>query len=290
MKKWIVGAMVAVVSVGVFAAEKPMVEGAEPGKWTMDIEAAKKVAAEKKMPLLLNFTGSDWCGWCKLMDKQVFGEKEWQEYAAGNLLLVWIDFPKDKSLVPEKFVAANEKLSEEYGVRGYPTYIVLDDDGKSVLGQLGADREATPAKFIQGIKGLTINRASAIDALLAKMSGEEATNYRNARKTVESDSAELRRITEVFEKRSAELEDSIHKSEALMGELITKARLAALPEAKANIYKAKQAEIESIQAEMRTWMESGPERNDENMQKYRQWIDKVADIEREMVDLLTGGK
>ncbi len=45
------------------AAEAIQTEGAKVGHWTMDFEAAKKIAAEKNLPLLLNFTGSDWCGW-----------------------------------------------------------------------------------------------------------------------------------------------------------------------------------------------------------------------------------
>ena len=74
--------------------------GAELGKWTMDFDAAKTLAAEKEVPILINFTGSDWCGWCKLMDREVFSKAEWQQYAAESLVLVWIDFPRDKALVP----------------------------------------------------------------------------------------------------------------------------------------------------------------------------------------------
>ena len=51
------------------AADKVELEGASVGVWTMDFDAAVKLAGEKKLPLILNFTGSDWCGWCKLMDK-----------------------------------------------------------------------------------------------------------------------------------------------------------------------------------------------------------------------------
>ena len=58
------------------AGDKVQLEGAKLGHWTMDFDAATKLAAEKKVPLMLNFTGSDWCGWCKLMDKNVFAEAE----------------------------------------------------------------------------------------------------------------------------------------------------------------------------------------------------------------------
>ena len=65
---------------------------------------------------MLNFTGSDWCGWCKLMDKEVFAKDEWKTFAAENVVLVTLDFPKDKSIVPEKYVARNKELQE--AVRG----------------------------------------------------------------------------------------------------------------------------------------------------------------------------
>jgi thioredoxin-related protein len=136
------------------AEDKVQTEGAEVGKWTMDYEAAAKLAGEKKLPMMLNFTGSDWCGWCKLMDKNVFAEEEWQKFAAENVVLVTLDFPRDKTIVPEKFVSQNEKLKGDFGVRGFPTYVILDSDGKTKLGQLGAGKEKTPESFIAEFKGV----------------------------------------------------------------------------------------------------------------------------------------
>ena len=146
------------------SADAVQLEGAEVGKWTMDYDAAVKVAAEKKLPLLLNFTGSDLCGWCKLMDETVFAKEDWKTYAAKNLLLVTLDFPQDKTIVPEKYVERNTKLQEKFGVQGYPTYIVLDNDGETALGQLGAGRDKTPESFIQEFEGVTQLSASNIAA------------------------------------------------------------------------------------------------------------------------------
>jgi thioredoxin-related protein len=149
MRKLAVAALaLAFGCLGLQAAEKPAESGAEPGKWTMDFDAAKRVAAERHLPLLVNFTGSDWCYWCKLMDRQVFSEEAWTSWAADRLLLVWIDFPSDKTLVPMGYVMRNRALAALFGVDGYPTYILLAEDGETVLGQLGASREATPASFI----------------------------------------------------------------------------------------------------------------------------------------------
>jgi len=144
---------------------KVALEGAKIGKWTMDYTAALAEAKKSELPLFINITGSDWCGWCKLMDKNVFSQKEWQDYAAKNIMLVTLDFPKyDKSIVPEKYVARNAKLKQEFGAEGYPTYIVLDYDGKTKLGQLGAGREATSTSFIGEVIAVLKTSQSSLKA------------------------------------------------------------------------------------------------------------------------------
>ena len=140
--------------------------GAEVGKWTHDYDAALKVAAEKKLPIMLNFTGSDWCHWCKIMDEKVFAKDEWKTYAAKNAVLVTLDFPQDQSLLPEGLAERNAKLQAEFGVQGYPTFVVLDSDGKTRLGQLGASQDASPSGFIKQFKGATQLSASNVEAFL----------------------------------------------------------------------------------------------------------------------------
>ena len=132
------------------SADEPAIalSEAELGAWTQDYAAATNAAATDGKPVFLDFTGSDWCGWCLRMERQVFSTQEWKDWAATNIYLVTLDFPRDKSKVPEDFQKRNRELSKQYGVRGYPTYIVLDSKGEK-LGQLGASRDATPAKFIR---------------------------------------------------------------------------------------------------------------------------------------------
>ena len=161
------------------ANDKVQLEGAQIGVWTMDFDAASKLATEKKMPMILNFTGSDWCGWCKLMDKNVFAEAAWKKYAAENVVLVTLDFPKDKTIVPEKFVERNEKLQAKFEVRGFPTYVVLDSDGETKLGQLGAGRDKTPTSFVEEFKGVSRLSTSNI-AAYAKANPEKADAYKAA--------------------------------------------------------------------------------------------------------------
>lgn len=131
---------------------EPALHGAEPGKWTMDYDAALQAAREKNLPILLNFTGSDWCVWCIHMDKNVFAQPAWHDYAAKNLFLVTLDFPQNATRVPPEYAARNARLQRQFSVQGYPTYVVLDSDGKTELGRLGASRDASPQSFISELE------------------------------------------------------------------------------------------------------------------------------------------
>ena len=185
------------------AADKVELEGAKVGVWTMDYDAAVKLAGEKKLPLMLNFTGSDWCGWCKLMDKNVFAEEVWKTYAKDNVLLVTLDFPNDKSIVPEKYVKRNKKLQEQFEVGGFPTYVVLDNDGETKLGQLGAGRDKTPSSFIDEFKGVVRMSVGAIEAFL-KANPDKAAGYKAAIEEFQTSKKSLMAWLETGPKRTEE--------------------------------------------------------------------------------------
>lgn len=268
------------------AVEKPALEGAVPGQWTMDFDAARKVAAEKKLPLLLNFTGSDWCGWCKLMDKQVFTQEAWGAYAKDRLLLVWLDFPNDKSLVPEKYAGRNKALAELFGVQGYPSYIVLDDDGKRQLGQLGADQECTPEIFIAKLKEVLQDRPAEIAAFLKSLSEKTAQEYRGAVQARDAAREELKALEESFEKRSKALNSTISEQEKRLKDLRLEAQLAKLPPASASAFREKKGRHDAVQAELDAWIATQPPNNEQNMAKFKNWKSQLSTLEKEMRALL----
>ena len=103
---------------------------AKPG-WTENFAEAQKKAASEKKHVLLDFTGSDWCGWCIKIDREVFAKPDFQEFGAKSLVLVEVDFPKSKTLPPE-VKAQNEALERKFGVSGYPTLVLLNPQGKEV--------------------------------------------------------------------------------------------------------------------------------------------------------------
>ena len=155
------------------AKGKAALAGAVAGEWTMDLDAAKALAAETGLPLFLNFTGSDWCGWCRMMDKQVFSQDAWKTYAKEHFILVWIDFPRDTSLVPEAFAGRNAQLSQQFEVGGFPTFILLDSDGQTRLGQTGAERDATPESFIAALEEILLASDKSVAALRERMTDEQ---------------------------------------------------------------------------------------------------------------------
>ena len=104
--------------------------------WLTDLPAAQKKAKDEKKLVLMDFTGSDWCGWCIKLNKEVFSTKEFADYAKDNLVLVELDFPNKKKQSAE-LKKANQALKQKYGADGFPTIVVLNSEGKQVWKQVG---------------------------------------------------------------------------------------------------------------------------------------------------------
>ncbi|MFZ1219955.1 MAG: thioredoxin family protein [Chthoniobacterales bacterium] len=109
-------------------------DSAKPG-WLTSYEQAQKEALTGNKLLLMDFTGSDWCGWCVALDKEVFSKPEFKEYAKKNLVLLELDFPKRKKM-PAGIVKQNQQLAMKYQIMSFPTVVVLNGSGQ-VVGALG---------------------------------------------------------------------------------------------------------------------------------------------------------
>ena len=124
---------------------------AEELQWLTDLPKAQAQAKAEDKLVLMDFTGSDWCGWCIRLNKEVFSTPEFAAYAKTNLVLVEVDFPMRKQL-PDSVKAANDALQAKYDVQGYPTIIVLNGDGKKV-GELGYEAGG-PKPFIEKLQAM----------------------------------------------------------------------------------------------------------------------------------------
>ena len=108
--------------------------------WQTDMKIATEMAKKQDKPLLLFFTGSDWCGWCIRLQKEVLKTPEFEAWAKEKVILVELDFPKRVEQSPE-IKTQNAQLQQVFGIQGYPTVWfakVGAKDGKVNLEQLGS--------------------------------------------------------------------------------------------------------------------------------------------------------
>jgi thioredoxin-related protein len=141
------------IAIGLIAVWAWMQAGAAELEWMTDLPKAQAKAKVENKLVMLDFTGSDWCGWCIKLNKEVFSKPEFAEYAAKNLVLVEVDFPTKKQL-PAELKKANEALQAKYKIEGYPTLVVLNGDGKKIgeLGYVAGGPKAWIAEFEKAVK------------------------------------------------------------------------------------------------------------------------------------------
>ena len=114
--------------------------------WTTNYTKAVEQAKTENKAILLDFTGSDWCGWCMKMKKETLDTPAFKQYAKRNYVLVEVDFPHNK---PQSDVVKtqNENLSKQFKISGFPAFVLLDKDGKELGRQIGY-LEGGPTQFI----------------------------------------------------------------------------------------------------------------------------------------------
>jgi protein disulfide-isomerase len=117
--------------------------------WKANLEQAVEQAKKENKTVLVNFTGSDWCIWCKRLSAEVFQQKEFEDYASNNLVLVMLDFPKDLPQSQE-IKTYNNSLAQKYGIRGFPTILIMNSNGELVA-KTGY-QPGGPAKYVDHIK------------------------------------------------------------------------------------------------------------------------------------------
>jgi thioredoxin-related protein len=131
--------------------------------WTEDFAAAKKQAAEENKHLLINFTGSDWCGWCIKLKDEAFDHAAFKEGVADKFVLVELDYPRDKSKLSEATIEQNEKLKDKYVIQGYPTIIAADAEGKPYA--TTGYKPGGPEAYVKHLDELRENKATQQEAL-----------------------------------------------------------------------------------------------------------------------------
>ena len=133
------------------AAVKPVAcSKSVPKGWIEDFAAAKRQAEKENKRIVMAISGSDWCPWCVKLDKDVYARPKFVAEASKNFVLVMIDNPQDRSILSPLAQEQNESLLTKYGVRGYPTTLVLDAKGE-VLARFSGYRAGGPAAMLKAL-------------------------------------------------------------------------------------------------------------------------------------------
>jgi len=146
--------------------------------WLTDLDEAKKVAAKEKKDILVDFTGSDWCGYCIKLHAEVFDKPEFEAFAR-NYVLVELDFPNKKPQPPEE-KAKNKAAQAKYGVSGFPTVLLLDaKTGEAFARQSGYGPGTGPKAYLEKFAGAK-NTPEARSALVAEAKSASEASARRA--------------------------------------------------------------------------------------------------------------
>lgn len=119
--------------------------------WISHYDRAVEMAKRDHKLILLDFTGSDWCGYCQLLEKEVFSTESFQKFTDDNFVCVKVDFPHEHALA-EDVQKQNAQLQATYKVDGYPTLIVIDTDGKELGRITGYNPGSGPDPVIAQLK------------------------------------------------------------------------------------------------------------------------------------------
>ncbi len=118
------------------AAMAALVAPAFAAEWMTDLEAARAKAAAEGKVVLVDFTGSDWCGWCIRLKKNIFDKPSFDEYVKDKFVLMEVDVPNNPKF-DRALLQRNRELCERYQVSGFPTIMVLTPEGEVAGGFVG---------------------------------------------------------------------------------------------------------------------------------------------------------
>ncbi len=157
-------------------------------EWMTDFDAAKARAAEEGKALLVDFTGSDWCGWCIRLKKDVFDKPAFAKYAQDKFVLLEVDVPHNPKFDRE-LLRRNRELCEQFRVSGFPTIMVMTPGGEIVGG------------FVGGKAGFEEARVP-LDAALANAAALQAAEALDGAEKVQALHAVYRQLPEELREAS----------------------------------------------------------------------------------------
>ena len=149
-----------------------------------DYDAARERAKANGRPMVVLFTGSDWCGWCIKLEKEVFSTPEFLSAATNEFELVVLDFPSDKSKQTDAQRKRCEELSEKFQVQGFPTVKILNAADESVICEMGYAKGGA-AKWLDGLHK-EMKYGKLVKESLGQLRAELDRLYEGIGKSIES--------------------------------------------------------------------------------------------------------
>ncbi len=210
--------------------------------WLTSQDEAFAKARETGKPVMIEFTGSDWCGFCKILRKDVLDTPEFEKALADKYVFLELDFPRKKAL-PEAEQKVNKELAQKMGITGYPSIIMTDKDGLPYSKSVGAPLK--PEEFIKSAESWDQNKAKRDEAFTkAKgLSGKEkAAALYEGLKTMDSSLWAPYYSEVIAEIIASDPEDSCQYK----ADLTRKERIAAQRKEIMEVYKANRSDIAKI--------------------------------------------
>ena len=273
-------------------------------EWMTDLEAAKAKAAAENKAVLIDFTGSDWCGWCIRLRKQVLDTPAFEAYAKDKFVLMEVDVPQNPKF-DKALRERNEKICQDFGVAGFPTLLVITPQGDVVGGFSGFKSSVTEAakpldaalstaallreaESRQGAEKLA-SLAAAYKQIPADLQSQAATLRQRIIQLDPQDSTGLGRQQRVLEQRHA-LESALAtaNSPAEACALVDKALETAEPENKPSMLQIKfqimlmsAASVEDVKAAAavgRSGLEYDPATKPQDLKKFDATFAKPEEV------------
>lgn len=148
-------------------------------EWFTDFDLAHQESAQRNLPIFGFFTGSDWCGWCIQLQKNVFVKQAFIDWAKENVILLELDFPKRKTLSQEQMMQ-NHNLQNALGVAGYPTVWLFKSSKDAITGSFSITKYGSLGYPTGAVRGQEedkfLSDANAILATIPPVAGAPTQN------------------------------------------------------------------------------------------------------------------
>ena len=134
-----------------------------PKGWDEDFEAGKATAEKSGKLILLAFSGSDWCGWCVKMEKEIYSQKKFINEAKKKFVLVMIDSPRNKEILTKLAKKQNPELVKKYDIHGYPSTVIARPSGE-VVKRFGGYQRGGIESFLEALNAVADAETPAKEA------------------------------------------------------------------------------------------------------------------------------